>query len=237
MPGPDRFQRNRELVEERLDRELEAGTDYVEDRLTDLVSGPAAFLVNPAAKLIYKWIGEEAVKRRTRKQLTLVGDLARDLDEATAEELVDRNLEALLETEEVVARGRTSHERFDEAKEIIRGLLVQRLRVMGTLMREGEGETYPEVVRSVFDRSEVEAVVDEHFEATRDLVNLARSNPSLLPVPPGFRDPLWALVADTVDWYESRMEDQLDEIFGPAAEAPAAEAPEAGDARASAGGT
>jgi hypothetical protein len=233
MTGQDRFERNRQLVEQRLDGELEAGTDFVEDRLTDLVSGPAAFLVNPAAKLVYKWIGEKAVKRRTRTQLELVGDLARDLDEASPEELVDEHLDELLETEEIAVRGRTSHDRFDEARDRIRDLLVQRLRILGTLIREGEGETYPELVRSVFDRSEVEPVIEQHFRETRDLVDLASSNPSLLPVPPGFRDPLWTLVGDTVDWYESRMEDQLDDIFGTAGP-PAADAT---DGRASATGT
>lgn len=223
MDGRDRFERNRRLVRERLDRELDRGTDYVESRLEDLVSGPAGLLVNPAAKLIYRWIGEKAVKRRTRRQLEIVADLAEDLDDHTPEELVDRELEALLETEELVVRGRESHDRFDEVRETIRGLLVQRLRVIGTLLREGEGETYPEIVRSVYDRGDVEPVTRDHFRRTRELLDLVQSEPTLLPVPPGFRDPLWTLIQDTVDWYEDRLETQFDEIFGPAAEATAPE--------------
>lgn len=234
MDDPERFERNLRLVRTRLDRELEAGADFVEDRLGEIVSGPAGVLLNPAAKLIYRWIGEKAVKRRTRSQLDVVAELARDLDEASADALVDRELDRLLETEEMAARGRTSHERFDEVRETIRGLLVQRVEVIGTLLREGRGETYPEIVRSVYDRSDLEPVIEDHFERTRDLVALVRSEPSLLPVPPGFRDPLWTLVEDTVDWYEDRMADQFDEIFpGEAAAPPAAEI----EATASTGGT
>lgn len=214
MDDRDRFERNLELVRARLERELEEGTDFVEDRLTDLVSGPAAVVLNPAAKLLYRWIGEKAVKRRTREQLEVVAELARDLDEHTPEELVDRDLDRLLETEELYVRGRSSHDRFPEVEETLRDLLVQRLRVMGTLLREGEGETYPEVVRSVYDRSDVEPVTDDHLRRTRDLMGMVRSEPTLLPVPPGLRDPLWSLVGDTLDWYEARLEDQYDDIFG-----------------------
>lgn len=232
MDDRERFERNRRLVRERLDRELERGTGYVEDRLADLVSGPAGLLVNPAAKLIYRWIGEKAVKRRTRRQLEIVADLAGELDERSPEELVDRELDALLETEELGARGRRSHPRFDEVRDTIRDLLVQRLRIIGTLLRQGRGESYPEVVRSVYDRDDVEPVTRDHFRRTRELLDLVQSEPSLLPVPPGFRDPLWTLVGDTVDWYEDRLETQFDAIFGPAAGADAA------DRRASsAGGT
>lgn len=233
MDDRERFERNRRLVRQRLDRELERGTDYVEDRLADLVSGPAGLLVNPAAKLIYRWIGEKAVKRRTRRQLEIVADLAEDLGEASPEELVDRNLDTLMETEELGVRGRESHDRFPEVRSTIRDLLVQRLRVIGTLLREGRGETYPEIVRSVYDRDDVEPVTRDHFERTRELLSLVRSEPALLPVPPGFSDPLWTLVEDTVDWYEDRLETQFDEIFGPAAEATAS----ATERASSAGGT
>lgn len=219
MGGSEQFDRNLRLVRERLDRELDHGTAYVEDRIADLVAGPAGVLVNPAAKLVYRWIGERAVKRRTRRQLGVVADLARDLDEAPASELVERRREDLLATEEVYVRGRESHDRFDEVVDILQPLHVQRLQVVGTLLREGEGETYPELVRSVYDREEIEAVVEDHFERTWDLLALVREERALLPIPPGLRDPVWTLVEDTVAWYEERMKGQLADIFDGAAEA------------------
>lgn len=213
MGGSEQFDRNLRLVRERLDRELDHGTAFVEDRIADLVPGPAGVLVNPAAKLVYRWIGERAVKRRTRRQLDVVADLARDLDEAPASELVEGRGEELLATEEVYVRGRESHDRFGEVVDILQPLHVQRLQVVGTLLREGEGETYPELVRSVYDREEIEAVVEDHFERTWDLLSLVREEGALLPIPPGFRDPVWTLVEDTVAWYEERMHGQLADIF------------------------
>lgn len=209
--------RNHELIRERLEYEIRLGLDFIEEQVGKLFPGPLGAILNPIAKLFYRFAAKDAAIRRAHKQLDLYIECAERFDGKSLDALVEENFERFLETEEIVARGNRRHRRWKEVLAIEKEIFRERLTPLIRLAREGRGETYEELTRSVFPkRKEAEEVLRRQVELVQRLMDLVREEPGLAPIPAMLRPMVLNMLDAGVDFARETLRKQLDETYGKA---------------------
>lgn len=214
-PASTPFDRNMDIIRDRLGFEIDIMLKFVENQVGNLFPGPLGVLLNPLARLFYHFAAQEAAIRRAREQLELYLECARKFDGKNLDRLVADNFDRFLRTEEIYARGNKRHPRWKDVlsaeKEIFRG----RLEPLVRLAREGRGDTYEELSRSAFpSRKEAEEVLERQLEMGEELLALIRKEPGLVPIPAILRETVLRMLGTGVEFARKTLREQMDQTYG-----------------------
>lgn len=204
-----------DLIRDRLEFEIGIMLKFVENQVGNLFPGPLGVLLNPLARLFYRFAAQEAAIRRAREQLELYLECASEYDGKNLDRLVAVNFDRFLKTEEIYARGNRRHPRWKEVLSVEREIFRGRLEPLVRLAREGRGETYDDLCRSAFpSRKEAEEVLERQLEMGENLLALIRKEPGLVPIPSILRETVLGMLGAGVGFARKTLKEQLDQTYG-----------------------
>lgn len=207
--------RNEAILRAKVAVELDKGTRFLEQRVQCMFPGTLGAFLNPLLGMAYRTVGREEILRRAHTQVDIVLDAARAHGQAPAT-IFDGHLTRYLEHDEAFARANRRHARYQELEGLLREIYVARVEPVSLLLHQGMGDSYSDLVRSVFpNRDAARRVVEREFLYTDALFALAREERDLLHAPPLVRREVFEVLKDTYGWYKGRVQGSLDEVYAP----------------------
>lgn len=205
--------RNEAILRGKVRVELDKGARFVESRVQCMFPGLTGMLLNPLAGMAYRTVGREEIVRRAHRQLDTLLAAARTHG-ATPEAIFDGHLTKYLEHDEAYARANRGHPRFQEMEGLLKEVYVARVEAASALLHKGFGESYHELVRSVFPlRPMAEQVLEREFVYADRILVMAHDEPGLMWAPPLVRREVFKVLRDGYEWYKGSVHRSLDEIY------------------------
>jgi hypothetical protein len=192
---------------------MEEGLKYTDYRIRNLYGGVTGFFVNPIATMLYRYLGVGAVKRRWLERFKLMIDCIKKFRGKNLDSFVDRYLEDHLRINDTYLRANKNHPKFPELVSILREIFKYKIDLYSKIIR-GSGDTYPELVRSVFSRKEFEKYVERGFELEVKVIELTEKEKGLIKIPPLIRREAIFLLKSGVQEARRRVEQRMDRIYG-----------------------
>jgi hypothetical protein len=209
----DQRARNEALLRAKVLVELDKGARFLEQRVQHMFPGMAGMLLNPLAGLAYRTIGREEIVRRANQQLDIILAAAH-AHGATPEAIFDGHLTRYLQADEAWARANRAHPRFPELEGLLKEVYVARVEPVSMMLHRGVGDTYPDLVRSVFpNRAHAAQLLEREFVYADRILVLAQSEPNLLHAPPLVKREVLGVLRDAYGWYKGAMHRSLDDIY------------------------
>lgn len=213
MAPPERLDRNEAILRAKMERELDKGARFLEERVQRMFGGPGAWLLNPLAGLAYRAVGRDGVVRRAQRQFDALLRAAR-AHATRPEAIFDGHLTSYLEHDEAWARANRGHVRFPELEGLVREVYVARVEAVSALLHGGAGEGYHDLLRSAFPRRDLaEQVLEREFLYAERLLAMAEAERGLMHAPPLVGTEVFRVLRDTYAWYRDNVRRSLDEVY------------------------
>lgn len=210
---PEALARNEAILRAKVLQELDKGSAYLEQRVQRMFGGVSGLLLNPLAGMAFRTVGRDEVVRRAHRQLDTLVAAARAHGE-TPEAIFDGHWDRYRAHDEAWARANKAHGRFQELEGLLREVYVARVEAVSSLLHQGEGATYRDLVRSAFpSRDTAERILEREFVYADRVLVLAEQEHSLLHAPPLVRRELLMVLRDTYAWYKANVHRSLDEVY------------------------
>jgi hypothetical protein len=220
QPTPAREEqlaRNEAILRAKVQVELDKGARFLEARVQGMFPGLAGLVLNPLAGMAYRSIGRDEIVRRAHRQLDTIIAAARTHG-ATPEAIFDGHLTAYLKHDEAWARANRRHARFPEMEGLLKEVYVARVESVSALLHRGMGDSYRDIVRSVFPvRAMAEQTLAREFVYADRILILAHDEPGLMWAPPLVRREVFDVLREGYEWYKGSVHRSLDEIYATAA--------------------
>lgn len=205
--------RNEALLRAKVLTELDKGARFLEERVQPMFTGFGGLLLNPLALLAYRAVGRDEIVRRAQRQLDAILAAAHTHGERP-EAIFDGHLTAYLQHDEAWTRAHKAHARFPELEALLREVYVARVEPASLMLHRGMGDTYHDLVRSVFPtRDGAARVVEREFLHADRVMVLAHDEPGLVWAPPLVRREVFRVLRDAYDWYKASVHRSLDEVY------------------------
>lgn len=205
--------RNEAILRAKVLVEMDKGARFLEQRVARMFPGLAGLFLNPLASLAFHAVGREEIVRRASAQADILLQAARDHGRRP-EAVSDGHLTRYLQHDEAFARANRRHPRFPELEALVREIYVARVEPASMLLHRGMGETYNDLVRSVYpSKDHARRVVDREFLHGDRLFHLVREERDLLHAPPLVRREVFDVLRDTYDWYKATVHRNVDDVY------------------------
>ncbi|MCA1813908.1 MAG: hypothetical protein LC624_08150 [Halobacteriales archaeon] len=213
MSQPERMARNEAIVRQQMQRDVEEGAKFLEQRAGALFTGLGGLLLNPLAGAAAKHLGHDQVVKRAHRRLDHVIAAARLHD--AGHDVIDDHFHKYLAEDEAYARADPKHPRFSELRGHIRDGYFARVEPIALMVHHGMGSSYGELMRSVCpSRPQAQSHIERECQASEAIIVLAETEPQLLRAPAMLRPQMLGILRETYTWYRGRMHRTLDEVYG-----------------------
>jgi hypothetical protein len=216
VPAPPRLpqlDRNEAILRAKVALELDRGARFLEQRVEHLFTGFPGMLLNPLAGAAYRAVGRDEIVRRATFQLDTILAAARTHGEKP-EAIFDGHLTTYLSHDEAYVRANRRHPRYQELEGLLREVYVARVEPVSLLMHKGIGESYPDLVRSVFpSRAAATNLLQREFLYSDRIMVMAEREHGLLHMPPFVGHDVLRLLREAYDWYKDRAMRSLDGVY------------------------
>jgi hypothetical protein len=206
--------RNEAILRAKVLVELDRGARFLEHRVQRMFTGFTGMLLNPVAGAAFRAVGRDEIVVRAQRQLDALIAAARTHGERP-EAIFDGHLTAYLQHDEAWARANRHHPRHAELEGLLREVYVARVEPVSLLLHRGLGDTYNDLVRSVFpDRASAARLLEREFVYADRILGMAEREQGLLGCPPLVRREVFGVLRDTYRWYQGCVQANLDEVYG-----------------------
>ena len=210
MSVNEQYQKNKAIVLDYMNNEIEIGNKWMEDHLK---SKPSVIPMDLFFKLI---IGPD-VSAKLKKQMNLILDctieyLESGKDSKKLDEIVEKNSKLYLIRDSLHQNFRKKHKMYEEAKVILLKIFKERL-ITYALVLEGDGENYTEistdkiVLEVSLARSKLERGLNE------ELLEIIRKNRAIISISGVFRADLIDAFNDFYGYLHKRTEENTYACF------------------------
>lgn len=207
------FEKNKKLIMDEFDKELEAGVEYLEERLSSHFGGLIGAAIRRVSRQLFSWFVSVGGMERGRKGFEYTIDKARDVEKKSIEEVVEKGRGQYLRHHELYIRSKKSHPSFQDLTEALTEEFRTRLIIYAPLVA-AEGEDYAGLVRSAYpEGKDLKARVREHLASTEKVLSLVESADGLLGIPRLLKDPVLKVVRSSFSFMKDRLLHKTDEIY------------------------
>ena len=206
----DKFIKNKGIVLDYLENEIEIGNKWMQDHLKTKSS------VIPMDIFFRLLIGPD-IAVKMKKQVNLLLDctieyLKGGKTETTLGEIVEKNLKLYLIRDSMHQNLKKKHKSYEDAREIIKNIFIERILTESRIL-EGNGNSYNEISTDKLIPDESLGRFKIEKSLNEKLLELIKNNRSIVNIAGVFRADLIDAFLDFYDYLHKRMEENIYAAF------------------------
>ena len=210
MSDNNKLIKNKKIILEYLENEIEIGNKWMEDHLKTKSS------VIPMDIFFRLLIGPD-IAIKMKKQVDLLLDCTMDYlkngkNKEKLDEIVENNLKLYLIRDSMHQNLKKKHKSYEDAKKILKTIFIERILTESKIL-EGTGDTYNEISTDllIIDQSLSRFKIEKKLN--EKLLDLIKNNRSIVNIAGVFRADLIDAFLDFYDYLHKRMEENIYAAF------------------------
>jgi len=232
METAETIEKNRRIVKGELVEQMNIGLKHIEKLIGRMYGGVLTGLIlNPIAKLIYRIMLSDDIKKKTKKQIDIILECANLFNSRIKEienngknknfkaekerilnEIIDRYFEDYRQNDQSFHHCKKEHKIYPQIEHIMKEVFRARIEPAKQLLTS-YGNNYDELARNAFTKEEALANVNREFKATAELLELIKNNMDIIDVPSIIRSKIVDIMLKAFEMTKKQLYGRIDEIY------------------------
>ncbi|MHA1309824.1 MAG: hypothetical protein ACTSWR_08850 [Candidatus Helarchaeota archaeon] len=194
-------------------------------------NGLSGIIFNPIARLIYKIMLSDDIRKKTKNQIDIILECANLYNELLKEnenkdpelslqqkkdkilnEIIEKYFEDYRLNDQSFHHCKKNHVIYPKIETMMKEVFRSRIEPANQLLTSS-GETYDELTRNAFSKEEALANVNREFKATAEMLKLLKENMDVIEVPAFVRRKIVKIMIDAFEMTKKQLYARIDEIF------------------------
>jgi len=209
------LEENLAIIRNEIISEIDRGLDFADKKIANIYIGMFSFVVNPLARLIFKYFAMREARKRGLERVDLFINCIREActSRKSVDRIVDENFEEFLNCNEIWIRRNPSHKRIAEFRKSLKEEFRLQMIIFDKVVC-ARGNSYSELVRNAYpDRRALDELVERQFKMVETQMKLAEEK-DLLKIPSAIRTEVTQIMRYVFDYAKNRIREKSDEIYG-----------------------
>ncbi|MHA1269944.1 MAG: hypothetical protein ACTSPY_09190 [Candidatus Helarchaeota archaeon] len=220
------IEKNNQIIKDELVEQMNIGLGHVNKLLGRIFgNGLSGLILNPIAKLIYKIMLSDDIRKKTKNQIDIVlecanlfnkklngGGIESPSKEDVLNSIINEYFEDYRQNDQSFHHCKKKHRVYPKIELMMKEVFKSRIEPANQLLISN-GNTYDELARHAFSKEEALANLDREFKATAEMLELLKENMDVLDVPYFIRKRIIEIMVKAFEMTKKQLYSRIDEIF------------------------